>query len=38
MDALETMEGMDFGKDIIPALLARYKVAAYPYQRQQPAG
>ncbi len=26
------MEGSDFGHDIIPALLGRYKVMAYPYR------
>jgi len=32
LEALELMEGMDFGHDIIPALLGRYKVMAYPYK------
>jgi len=32
LEVLRTVEGMDFGKDIIPALLGRYKVAAYPYR------
>ncbi|KIX12909.1 glucose-1-phosphate adenylyltransferase [Dethiosulfatarculus sandiegensis] len=29
---LKDMPGMDFGHDIIPALLGRYKVRAYPYR------
>ncbi len=32
LEVLEQMEGSDFGHDIIPALLGRYKVMAYPYR------
>ena len=32
LEALEDMEGMDFGHDIIPSLLSNYKVMAYPYK------
>ncbi len=32
LEALELMEGMDFGHDIIPSLLGRYKVMAYPFK------
>ena len=32
LEALDEMEGMDFGHDIIPALLKKYKVVAYPYK------
>jgi glucose-1-phosphate adenylyltransferase len=33
LDVLESVEGMDFGHDIIPNLLGKYKVMAYPYKR-----
>ncbi|MCB2189391.1 MAG: glucose-1-phosphate adenylyltransferase [Deltaproteobacteria bacterium] len=33
LQALDGMEGMDFGHDIIPSLLGRYRVKAYPYRR-----
>ncbi len=32
MDILENAEGTDFGHDIIPTLLGKYKVVAYPYR------
>ena len=34
LDVLREMEGMDFGHDIIPRLLGKYKVMAYPYRAQ----
>ncbi|ADK84910.1 Nucleotidyl transferase [Desulfarculus baarsii DSM 2075] len=33
MQVLAEFDGTDFGHDIIPALLGRYKVVAYPYRR-----
>jgi ADP-glucose pyrophosphorylase len=33
LDVLESVEGMDFGHDIIPNLFGKYKVMAYPYKR-----
>lgn len=33
MEVLGEFEGTDFGHDIIPALLGRYRVMAYPYRR-----
>jgi glucose-1-phosphate adenylyltransferase len=32
LDVLAEMSGTDFGHDIIPSLLGRYKVMAYPYR------
>jgi glucose-1-phosphate adenylyltransferase len=32
LDVLAEMPGTDFGHDIIPSLLGRYKVMAYPYR------
>ncbi len=32
LEVLQDMEGKDFGHDIIPSLLGRYKVMAYPYK------
>ena len=32
MNVLENAEGTDFGHDIIPTLLDKYKVVAYPYR------
>jgi len=32
LEALETAEGNDFGRHVIPSLLGRYKVMAYPYR------
>jgi len=32
LEVLDHMEGKDFGHDIIPSLLGRYKVMAYPYK------
>jgi glucose-1-phosphate adenylyltransferase len=32
LDVLESTGGMDFGHDIIPSLLGKYKVMAYPYK------
>ena len=34
LNILEEMEGTDFGHDIIPSLLGKYKVMAYPYRGQ----
>jgi len=34
LEILQGMKGMDFGHDIIPSLLGRYKVMAYPYKAQ----
>lgn len=34
LEALDLAEGKDFGHDIIPSLLGKYKVVAYPYRAQ----
>ena len=34
LNVLKEMEGMDFGHDIIPRLLGKYKVMAYPFRGQ----
>ncbi len=34
LDALDMAQGKDFGHDIIPSLLGKYKIVAYPYRAQ----